>query len=391
MTGSLQIKDDFFYVVLNLKDEYGKRKQPWINTQLHVRGNKKKAEAFKNKLILEYQPEELVSTVDILFVDYIRQWLEFHKSQVDIITWQGYNENVQKQIIPYFEPMHLDIKDVTYEHIQKYYDDKFANGRCDGKGGLSARSVKLHSVVLNMVFKDAVLKNIIQENPLNTAKVPTQDKTFKGSFYTVQQANVLMEICKGQLMYPIIYMTLTYGFRRSEVMGLKWDAIDFENNTMVVKRTVVMYDTIEEKEKTKNQDSYRTYPLVDETKEILLKIKEEQSSNRILLGEGYSETGKGYVFTWPDGRMIRPDFVTKKLSKIIKKNGLPYIRFHDLRHSTASILLSKGWGIKEIQEWLGHKSIVTSNIYTHIDVSRKRSLAESMSNTFSVAEIETKC
>jgi len=316
-----------------------------------------------------------------LFTDYVQGWLQGHKTQVDIITWQGYNITVQKYIIPYFEPLKLDVKDVTPGHIQSFYDKMFTKGRRDGKGGLSARSVKLQAVILSMVLKDAVLKDLIPYNPASRAKVPAQDKTFKGHFYTVEQANALLEACAGEIISPIVYLTLNYGLRRSEVLGLKWDAIDFQNGMVSIKHTVVMNETIVEKDKTKNHASLRSYPMTDDIREILTNVKREQDTNRGIFGNEYCENG--YVFTWPDGRMIRPDYVSNSLRKLLKRNGLPHIRFHDLRHTTASILLSKGWSLKDIQEWLGHSDItVTANIYTHIDITRKQTLANSLTDTF---------
>lgn len=383
MTGSLQIKNDIFYVVLNLKDENGKRKQKWVNTNLSVRGNKKNAERFMRDTISDYENQHITVDSKTLFTDYIKSWLESHKNQVDIITWQGYNSTVEKHIIPYFKKLKLDLKDVTPKHIQKYYNDKFTSGRCDGKGGLSARSVKLHSIVINMVLKDAAKKNIIAYNPASRAKVPTQEKIFKGHFYSVEQANKLLEVCNGELVQPIYYLTLNYGLRRSEVMGLKWDAIDFDNNMLSIKHTVVQNDTIVRKDKTKNHASKRSYPLMDDIKEILLGLKSEQDKSRELFGSEYIESD--YVFTKPDGTLIRPDYVSQKLRKILKQHNLPYIRFHDIRHTCASILLSKGWTLKDIQEWLGHSDItITANIYTHIDITRKQELAKNMSNTFTL-------
>ena len=383
MTGSLQVKNDIYYVVLNLKDENGKRKQKWVNTNLSVRGNKKKAERFLRETISEYENNHISDNKNVKFTDYIARWLENHKSQVDIITWQGYNSTVQKHILPYFKKLKLDLQELSPSHIQKYYYDKFKNGRRDGKGGLSARSVKLHSIVINMVLKDAAEKNLIAYNPATRAKVPTQEKVFKGNFYTVEQANKLLEVCNGELVQPIYYLTLNYGLRRSEVMGLKWSAVDFNNNMLSIKHTVVQNDTIVRKDKTKNHSSKRSYPLMDDIKEILLGLKSEQEKNRELFGNKYIEND--YVFTKPDGTLIRPDFVSQKLRKLIKEHNLPYIRFHDMRHTCASILLSKGWTLKDIQEWLGHSDItITANIYTHIDITRKQELARNMSNTFTL-------
>ena len=384
MTGSLQIKNNIYYVVLNQKDENGKRKQKWIKSDLEVRGNKKRAEKFLRETVAQYEENEIISPKNLKFVEQVEWWLEAHRNQVDVITWQGYKMNLDKHIIPYFKKLNLDLKDITPEHIQRYYNLKFKDGRCDGKGGLSARSVKLHAIVINMVFKDAVLKNLIPYNPAERAKVPAQDRISKGKFYTVQQANKLLEVCQDEKIHPIIYLTLNYGFRRSEVMALKWDAVDFENDMLTVKRTVVVYNTVIEKNKTKNHSSKRSYPLLPEIKELLLGLWKQREENRKLFGKEFIDNG--YIFTYPDGKMIRPDYVTKRLGKILKQHNLPHIRFHDLRHTCASILLSKGWSLKDIQEWLGHSDIgVTANIYTHIDITRKIELASSISNTFAVS------
>jgi integrase len=381
MSGSLQIKNNMYYIVLNITDD-GKHKQRWISTGLKTRGDKRKAEAFMHKVITEYGTGgDAYDTEGILFVDYVQKWLKVHKTQVDTVTWVGYSSIVQVHILPYFEPLRLCIQDVTRKHIQNYYDDKFTNGRCDGKGGLSAKSVKEHGLVINMVFKNAVEDELIQMNPASFAKSPAQDKSFKGKFYNVEQVGRLLEACKGDTIYPIVYLTVVYGLRRSEVMGLKWDAADFGSNMLSIKRTVVMAGSIVEKDKTKNHSSFRSYPLTEKVRSILLERREVQERQRRILGKDFTENG--YVFTWQDGRMIRPDYVSHKFHKIVDGAGLPVIRFHDLRHTTASVMLAKKWTLKDIQEWLGHSDItVTANTYTHIDISRKRDIAKGLAGTF---------
>lgn len=388
MTGSLQEKNGKFYIVLNLKNKNGKRKQKWIGTDLPIRGNKKRAEQLLRKTLIDYELKESnMSGKDIPFTDYIEFWLNSHKAQVDIITWQGYREIVHRHILPHFESLNLELSEVSAQHIQNYYDYKFANGRCDGKGGLSARSVQLHGAVLNLIFKSAVRKELIISNPAARAKLPARDKSFKGNFYTIEQANTLLKKCEGQFIYPIVYLTLHCGLRRSEVLGLKWDAVDFQNKRLSIRRTVVLHDTIEEKETTKNHASRRSYPMTEDILVMLQNCKTTQDTNRTLFGSSFHETD--YVFTWPDGRMIRPGYVSQSFRKLLKKEGLPLIRFHDLRHTTASILLSKGWTLKDIQEWLGHSDItITANLYTHVDITRKQLLAKSLAGTFAAPEMK---
>jgi len=113
----------------------------------------------------------------------------------------------------------------------------------------------------------------------------------------------------------------------------------------------------------------------------LLKLKDHQNENKKVFGNTYKESD--YIFAWQDGRLYRPDYVTKSFQRVLKKHGLKKIRFHDLRHSTASILYDKGWSLKDIQEWLGHADIeTTGNIYTHISIQRKQATAKSLEKTF---------
>lgn len=133
MTGCLKIKNDTFYAVLNLKvgDKY---KQKWVSTKLKVKGNKYKATDFFNKLMAEYEEKESVTDpADILFTDYLMQWLEKKKNKVEVTTWDGYYNTVVNHFIPYFEPLKLTLKELKPKHIIDYYDSKFCSGRKDRK------------------------------------------------------------------------------------------------------------------------------------------------------------------------------------------------------------------------------------------------------------------
>ncbi len=158
---------------------------------------------------------------------------------------------------------------------------------------------------------------------------------------------------------------------------MKWDCIDFENMQFEIKHTVVSYGGRIEKDKTKNQSSRRIYPLSDDVASILLDIKEAQRQNSKLFGKGYFESD--YVFTWADGRPIPPDHVSHKFNKLLKKHNLPHIRFHDLRHTCASLLLSNDSTLKDVQAWLGHSSItMTADVYGHLDPQRKKYIGNKM-------------
>ena len=115
---------------------------------------------------------------------------------------------------------------------------------------------------------------------------------------------------------------------------------------------------------------------------ILLNAKAEEEKNRQIFGKEYIEND--YVFKWPNGKMYAPDYVSKWFNNLLKKNGLPHIRFHDLRHTCASLLINQGYQLKDVSEWLGHEDIsTTSNFYGHLEIARKKLLAEAMSNIVS--------
>ena len=385
MTGSLKIKNDTFYAVINLK-ENGKYKQKWISTKLKVKGNKRKATEILNKIMAEYEAKETQpSTDDILFTDYLTQWLEKKKDKVELTTWEGYYNTVINHFIPYFKPLNLTIKEVKPKHIVNYYDYKFSGGRQDHKkGGLAFSSLKKHSVILKNILNQAFLEEIIPRNPALKIPLPKKDDgENKNTFLTASQANELLKLFKGHRLQPIIYMTLYYGLRRGEVIGLKWSAIDLKNNKVKINHIVTRTLTIVEKDRPKTVSSKREYGLLPEIKEMLLEIRVEQNYNKKLFGKNYYNSD--YVFTWEDGKPYDPGYITKAFQKVLTKNNFPKMRFHDLRHSCASILYDKGWELKDIQTWLGHADIqTTANIYTHISKSRKEFMAKDLAHTFAM-------
>lgn len=151
-------------------------------------------------------------------------------------------------------------------------------------------------------------------------------------------------------------------------MGLKWDAIDFERKTLTIRHTVteVVLDgkeTVVAKDRTKTKSSYRTLPLVAPFEALLHKLKAEQERNQKVCGKAYCMDYPNYVYVNELGERVKPGYITKNFERMLKNNGLKKIRFHDLRHSCASLLYANGVNLKEIQEWLGHSNIsTTSNI-----------------------------
>ena len=382
MTGSLTVKGGKYYAVLNIY-ENGKRKPKWINSGLPEKGNKRKAEAFLREKIAEYERMEGIVQTDILFADYIRHWLTHIARKVDEVTMQGYKTLADGHILPYFDQKKVPVRSLDHTMIQRYMDEKYQNGRLDGKGGLSPRSLRLHKNIISQALDLAVQSKLIPANPCQFVELP-QNVRYESTFYNAKQLQDLFKAFQGDELLPLVKITALYGLRRSELLGLQWDSIDFDRKTMTIRHTVSKVTEVVAKDKTKNASSRRSFPLTAEAEAIFRRAKELEQQNRAAFGREYQENS--YIFKWPDGHPYSPDYISHHFAKVLKKQGLPHIRFHELRHSCASMLLDMGFTLKDVQEWLGHSDIkMTANIYAHLDTARKTTIADSLAGKFGIA------
>lgn len=383
MTGSLQAKRGKYYAVLNFVDNTGKRKQKWVYTGYEVKNNLRKAEAAMRSIISEYESAQLIYEPNILISDYLDQWLTETKPFIDTVTWDGYKVIVDSHVRPYFEEHKIKLVDANLDNIQQYFDYKATHGRKDGNGGLSPKTLRLHKNVLQLAFKEAMRHKLIRSNPCELVRLPKLERR-EYEWYSASEINTLLETIKDEPLHPLIQTTVMYGLRRSEVLGLQWQSIDFDTNTILIRHTVSMSTKVVEKDKTKNKSSYRSFPLFPEIRELLLQLKEEEQKNREFFGDAYVEND--YIFKWANGAMYDPSYISHKFGDLLRKYSLPHIRFHDLRHSCASLLLAKGCSLKDVQDWMGHADIkMTCNIYGHLDLSRKKMTSEIIRETLAQA------
>lgn len=235
----------------------------------------------------------------------------------------------------------------------------------------------------------------IKENPIEQVEKPEKNR-FVGSYYTPDEVNQLIALTKvTKLEIPILFACF-YGLRRSECVGLRWSAFDFENNTFSVNHSVVstLVDgekVLFEKDSAKTVATIRTMPLSLDIKKRLIKIKTNQENNKRKLKKKYSSKWLDYVMVDEKGDLIKPDYITYAFKKLITDNDMRNIRFHDLRHTCASLLLNKGKHdgitLKDIQVWLGHSDFsTTANTYSHLDATSKVSSLTALSGAVSLAD-----
>lgn len=394
VAGHLREKRGYYHMVLSYTDENGKRKTPTKSTGLPVKGNKKKAEAMLIQARKEKDAELRlkmgqngqqynVDSRQITFARFMNDWVDMMKNSVEETTYAAYSMTIKNRIIPYFNEKHpgLLLEEITPKHIQDYYTYEM------NVNSLSANTVIHRHANIRKALQYAMKTGLILNNPADLVERPKKVQ-YVGGFYNEKELEKLFEAVKGDPLELGVIVAAFYGLRRSEVVGLKWDAIDFEKKTVTICHTVTQTyldgkSTMIQKDRTKTKSSYRTLPLVVPFEDILLRLKEQQARNRKLCGRSYNNKYAAYIYVDQMGELVKPGYLTQHFPLILEKNGLRRIRFHDLRHSCASLLHANGVSMKEIQAWLGHSDISTTmNIYTHLDVDSKIASANAIIGIF---------
>lgn len=375
MTGSLQIKNDVYYTVINYKDlTTGKHKKQWRTTGLPVKGNKKRAEKILRERILALE-NGVVSAEKVYFSQWLKQWLKEKEGQVSPTTFYGYKDMIEKHISPHFEKTTLD--KLTAGLLENYYTQK-------QKEGLSPNTIVKHHALIYSALKKAVKMEYVNRNVAELAEPPKRVKKTSLEPYSIEELKIMLKAFEGDAIYPVVYLASVFGLRRSEIAGLKWNSLDLEKGSMEICSTAlrckkdgkiitVLSDT------TKTKDSLRKFPLNQTQIAMFLSLQEQQKQNRLIFGEDYSEEFSDYVFVNPQGKLLQPDYITHHFRKKLKEKGLRHIRFHDLRHSCATALLYLGHNLKDIQNWLGHSNYnFTADTYIHADEKNKVCMLKDM-------------
>lgn len=421
--GHLQEKSGRWYCVISYYID-GKPKSKWISTGLKVKGNKKRAEEklFLARLLFDpLEPDrdlkikessnavtpEVISVLQqnlimhaetdqpyddqntyncsvqaeeaeskYYLTDLCKEWLEYsHPPRVSENTYAGYKSPIKNHLEPYFRNNPCLVKNLSVKYVQRYFNGLYQKG-------LSKKTIANHRGILSGMFRYAISIRELQENPLVHIPPPEKTQPVENYFSADELATLLRNVKDTDFSYPV-YMAAVYGLRRGEVCGLKWSAIDFKNQTFSIRHTLHEVSDPDEphiivfgKDETKSK-KVRSYPLLDEIAEMLLDIREKQKASNL-------HNEDGYVYLNKKGKPVRPNYITEHFPQVLNEFHLKHIRYHDLRHSCASILLSdkkRSVSLRDIQSWLGHSNIQSTMRYAHIkDVTTKAHTAELMNN-----------
>lgn len=254
---------------------------------------------------------------------------------------------------------------------------------------------QLYHANIRKALSDAAKLKLIPYNPAAEVERPKKDN-FVASYYSADELMEVLPIFANTKMELPVMLAAFYGLRRSEVIGLQWSAIDFERKIVTISRTFErinvdgkMVDV--SKCRTKNKASFRSLPLIPAVEQALLKAQKRQHQQMKLCGGSYCKEYKDYICVDDMGHLVTPDYVTRVFREMLLKNGFRPIRYHDLRHSCASLLIKNKVTMKEVQMWLGHSSFsTTANIYAHIDVDSKMEAANMIASKINLGELPEK-
>lgn len=332
-------------------------------------------EMFRSRVDREKYPE--------VRQEYRFQLQEIAKGRLAHATYGAYQGLLKSTIVPYFRKKKLTLRELEARHLQMFYSEMLRR--------VTPNTVIHYHAVIHSALKYAVKTDMLIQNVADKVDRPRKN-SFQPVFLSADEMQKMFEALRGTKLELPVLVAAFYGLRRGEVVGLKWDAIDFERNTITIKH-IVTNAKIDGKceivcaDRAKTKSSLRSLPLVSNIREKLLALREQQKENRRVCGNCYSKKYDGYVFVDAMGNIFNPRSVTANFSKLLEQNGLRHIRFHDLRHSCASLLLANDVPLKHIQEWLGHSDIgTTANIYSHLDYKSKITSANVMDNILTLPD-----
>lgn len=308
----------------------------------------------------------------------VAQWLtiwleEYKKNRIKPTTWDSYEVQVRRHLITALGGMRL--KDLRAEHLQRLYNEKLS-------AGLKPRSVRYIHHVIHSALDQAVKNQLVASNVGEAVELPA-DKRFEIKPLSLEETKQLLASTKEDRLYPAILLEFSTGLRRGELLALRWSDVDFKQGVLRVNRVLVRISNRGPEAQTKTQLTFqepktaasrRSVPIPDHALAELKRHKTRQRRERLLVGEAYRD--QDLVFCREDGQPLDPRNFTRRFDRMLAQAGVPHIRFHDARHTFATLLLELGEHPKVVQQLLGHARIATTlDTYSHVSLDLEKRAA----------------
>lgn len=353
MTGSVSKKRNRWYIRYYIgKDENNKWIQKWEGSWETKREAEKVLRSRIDEIESTFERKADNSTVEV----FLKNWLETYcKPRLAANTTRGYTVNVEKHIIPYIG--NIKLNRLQPKDIQKLYNTLIAQG-------LSGTTVRYVHNNLHKALQSAMKQEIISRNPAELVDVPTVSH-YEATTLTPEQAVELVRACEGRELYLPVLLALTLGLRRGETLGLQWSDIDLKRKTVSINHSAGYNKDGFVLSTPKTKNSRRTLLLPDLLAAALEKVQAQQAAQAKILGEGYNQYN--LVCCRMDGKPYSSNALQHQYQDILIEKNLPAIRFHDLRHTNATLMLRNNVPAKIVSAMLGHSSIgITMDTYSHV-------------------------
>lgn len=369
---------DSYTIVLNLGRDpsTGKRKQQWVS----VKGTKKDAEKRLAELLHQLDTGTFMKPGKTTLAEFLERWLkDYVWSNLAPKTAEGYEHIVRRHLIPSLG--NILLTQLKPEHLHRYYSQKLSSGRCDGKGGLSPKTVRHHHITLHNALQTALQWGLIMRNPADAVTAPRVQR-HEMQTWNEDDIKRFLNAAKDSEYYPIFYLALFTGMRRSEILALRWSDIDFIYSQVYMSRSLHhLRDGSIIFRQPKTAKGNRTIALPPSAVLAFEDYRRKQEGLCLLAGKPL--TDNDLVFRHIDGKPFLPDTVTHAWIKLVRRTGLKSIRLHDARHTHASLMLKQGIHPKVVQERLGHSSIqITLDTYSHVAPGLQEAAAKKFDEIF---------
>lgn len=346
-------------VIIDLgEDATGKRNRIFKT----VNSTKKEAEKLKTKMLHEIETGAYKEPTETTLREYLKDWLETYASMLSPTTIVGYKANIEGHVIPALGDRLL--QKLSAIEIQQFYNTLLQTPNKKTGIPLSTRTIEHIHANLKSALKKAVQLGLIDRNPMD-AVVKPKVKEYRGDVFTEGEVQQVLKLSQGTRLEIPILLGAGLGLRRGEILGLKWSSVEFKEGKLKVESNLIYVDRVISFKSPKSEAGERTLVVPRSIMESLKRHKTEQAKHKLKTGELF--TDHNLVVCEEDGRPIIPGTLSSRFHEFLKDCNFKQIRFHDLRHTHASLLLKYGVSAKVASSRLGHSNIgITLDLYSHI-------------------------